>query len=133
MFLLWLTSGPGDPVDIMQVFVEEAIARVDSFRTEVHAPIDSQEREVLRRIDDAYAALVQGNAAITAHLISLRKIETEQDTLMRRAGLPPDVRAQLINDVAGASTRVDGLLKNAKAGSAAMDSLPQKIHGAFAR
>jgi hypothetical protein len=122
-----------DPLDIMQVFVEEAIARIDSFRTELHSPIDAQEREVLRRIDDIHQALAQGNAAITAHLISLRKVEKEQDTLMRRAGLPADTREQLISTIAGGSSAVEALLRKAKAGSAAMDSLPAEIGRAFAQ
>ncbi len=81
-----------DALDLMQVFVEEAVARIDSFRSEVRAPIDAQEREVLRRIGEAHEALARGNSAITAHLISLRKVHTEQDALMRGAGLPGDTR-----------------------------------------
>jgi hypothetical protein len=125
-------GSPIDPLDIMQIFVEESMARIDSFRTELRSPIDAQEREVIRRIDEAHQALEQGNSAITAHLISLRKVQSEQDTLMRMAGLPPDVRSRLASALTDASDKVGELLKKAKAGSAAMDSLPNEMRKAFA-
>jgi hypothetical protein len=54
-------------------------------------------------------------------------VHAEQDALMRGAGLPADTRERLAGTLGVTFGEVERLLKQAKAGSAAMDSLPVKL------
>jgi len=120
-----------DPLDVLEGFVEEATAQVERYRAELRVPLDAQERELLSDIDSAHDRLAQANAALTAHLRSIRKVEAEQDTLLSAVGIPVDLRSRLSGGLVRLSGQVERFLGNARSTSAALDSLPGELRRAL--
>lgn len=103
-----------DELDLMEIFVVEAMARIDSFRMEMLTPLNAREDSVLASIDAAYAAMIRANAEVTAHLASIRKVTKEQERLIGTVGLPPDLRMKITTQLAGLSNQVNEVLADAK-------------------
>ncbi len=101
-----------DPLDIMEIFAEETIVRIMTFRAELRQPIERQELEVLQAIDDAYQRMQNANAIITGHLASVRKVHDAQAEFLAGVGLG-DLRAQVSERVAAMSDSLRGLLDGA--------------------
>jgi hypothetical protein len=120
-----------DPLDVLQVFVEETTARIDSFRLELRSPLESQERALLADVDAAHDQLYQANTVLTAHLRSLRRVEAEQDTLFAGVGLGADLRSRLTDGLVRVSSQVERILGKARTASAALDSLPDQLRQAL--
>lgn len=56
-----------------------AVAEIESKKKELLEPLNKQEEQLTSWIDDAFSRLYRGNATITAHLNSLRKVQEVQD------------------------------------------------------
>jgi hypothetical protein len=63
----------------LQLWAQNAIAKIEKKKKELLDPIDNDEKEILRTVDDSFSRLYRANAAITAHLNSLRKVQAVQD------------------------------------------------------
>lgn len=63
----------------LQLWAQNAIAKIEKKKKELLDPIDSDEKELMRTVDDSFSRLYRANAAITAHLNSLRKVQEIQD------------------------------------------------------
>lgn len=63
----------------VQDWAEVAIGEIQRKKAQLLAPIDAQEAALLSDIDAAFANLMRSNAAITAHLNSLRDVQEVQD------------------------------------------------------
>lgn len=120
-----------DPLDVLEGFVEETTAQIERFRTELRSPIDAQEWDLLADIDSAHDRLAQANAALTAHLRSLREVEAEQDTLLSAVGIPTELRARLSDGLLRLSSQVERVLGKARSTSTALDSLPAELRRAL--
>lgn len=120
-------QGGLDPLDVLQIYTEEAIARIDSFRTELRSPLVVQQEFVLTRIDSTFDRLDLANQAVTTHLRSLRRAQAEEDTILALMGIRYGTRERLLGDFARTSEDVGNLLKRARKAETAMDSLPGKM------
>ncbi|MDQ7088853.1 MAG: hypothetical protein Q9Q13_13805 [Acidobacteriota bacterium] len=76
-----------DALDILEVYVDDVVRRIETFRREVRAPIEEQRREVLESIDAAFDALRSANAVVTGHLASVVKVHDVQAETLAELGL----------------------------------------------
>jgi hypothetical protein len=56
-----------------------AVAEIENKKKELLEPLNKQEEQLTSWIDDVFNRLYRGNATITAHLNSLRKVQEVQD------------------------------------------------------
>jgi hypothetical protein len=116
-----------DPLDLMEIYADEALAQIERFRDDLLEPIAAQERELLDEIDASYAALRTANAAITAHLASVSRVHDAQAELAGRAGLPDDIRERISGQAAAFSEQLGDLLARAESAESDLDDLPERI------
>ena len=108
-------------LDSVQAWTEEAMIQIDKKRKEIVEPVDNDEKELLASVDEAFARLFRGNAAITAHLNSLRKVQGAQDDILKALDLK-DLRQQINEQLAKASDK-------AKLTSGEVDRLQKELDG----
>lgn len=94
-----------DAVDFMGTYSSFVIRRVESYRRELLAPIEAEEASLLNTLDDSYQRMLAANAAVTAHLASVIKVNDLQDELLADLNLP-GLRQEIIE---GAVQLSDGL------------------------
>lgn len=116
-----------DPLDIMEIYVEETIKRIEGFRAEMVAPINTQERTLLGELDRSYTAMMNANATITAHLRSVTKVHEAQQEALASLGVAADLRETISAQVAKLSGEVNDLLAKARQGEEGLEDLPGKI------
>jgi chromosome segregation ATPase len=73
--------------EVLLNFAEAAQTEINTMRKELLAPIDSQERMVVDEINGAWADLLAGQAAISAHLESVVEVQKSQEEALRRIGV----------------------------------------------
>lgn len=88
----------------VQLWADAAIADIESKRAKLLGPVDSDERDLMASVDEAFARLFRGNAAITAHLNSVRKVQGAQDDVLKALNLK-DLRTQINAALAKASEK----------------------------
>lgn len=59
-----------------------AVAKIERKRKTVLEPLDREEAELRKQVQEAFARVIQANAYITAHLASLRGVEETQDEVL---------------------------------------------------
>ncbi len=99
-----------DALNYTSSFTKAALKRIDIFRDELLDPIDSQERALLEKIDDAFLNMRNANATITAHLKSIRKVQGERELILDRAGLL-DLKNKILDETVGFSNELNALLE----------------------
>ena len=116
----------GDTLAVMQIIVEEVTSQIEEKRQELLAPIEAQERETLTAINDAYANVMAGHAAVTAHLSSVRRVQEAQDQFLGDIGLD-DLRGRVNQTTDSVSGVVSGLLEDTQGLDRAVDQLDGAI------
>jgi len=86
----------------VKLWVDVALAEIQAKNHELLAPLDSQEQELLRAVNEAFDRLMTANAVITAHLNSIREVKEVQDDALKALGLR-DLRDQVNQGLARAS------------------------------
>lgn len=112
----------------MQIWSKEIGEIIAKSRSDILAPIDEEEKKLLDYIDASFTQLARGNAAISAHLSSLRKVQDAQDTVLERADLK-ELRDEINNKIVSlsddAKNKADRLSKSIKR----IDELKTKMKG----
>lgn len=100
-----------------------AVKDIEDKKAELLAPLNKQEEQLSSWVDEAFNRLYRGNATITAHLNSLRKVQEVQDDALAALHLK-DLRDKIDNDLVTASDRAksgleavrkaDGLVQEAE-------------------
>lgn len=117
-----------DALDLMEIYVEEAISQIESFRAEMLAPISQQEATVLANLDLTYGAMINANAIITAHLRSVIKVHEAQQEALSAVGVDEDLRKTISGEVAAFSGQINELLSEARnADKKHLEELPSKL------
>ncbi len=116
-----------DPLDIMEIYVEEAINQIQTFRAEMLAPVNAQESRLLADLDRSYNAMVNANATVTAHLRSITKVTDTQQEALARLGVDPELQVRIAGQAAKLSGDVNDLLTKARNSEALLDELPKKL------
>jgi hypothetical protein len=79
-----------------------AIEQIESKKSELLTPLDSSEQQLQSLVDEAFNRLYRGNAAITAHLNSLREVQAVQDSFLSALNIR-DLRDKINNLLAQVS------------------------------
>lgn len=116
-----------DPLDIMEIYADEALAQIGSFRKELLQPINQQEQALLSELDASYGRLRNANAVLTAHLRSVRDVHESQAELLSDIGVAKDLRQQLSGRIADFSAEFNKLLLEARSAGDNLDQLPDRI------
>jgi hypothetical protein len=82
----------------MQTWSKEVADIIAQNRAGILDPIDQEEQKLLESVDAAFAQVARGNAAISAHLASLRKVQETQDSVLDKAGMK-ELRDQINNSL----------------------------------
>ena len=69
-------------IESLQLWGQNAIAQIEQKKKLLLEPVDRDEIELLSSVDNAFNRLYRANAAITAHLNSLRKVQDVQDSIL---------------------------------------------------
>ena len=128
-------EGDLDPLDIMEIFAEETIARIASFHEELRGPIEEQRDQVIQAVDDAYMAAIRANAVLTAHLSSIRDVHAAQDEALGAVGLE-GLRERTIGFTNRISSELASLTENLGQiddRSAEFEGLPGKLREAISK
>ena len=120
-------NGELDPLDVMEIYVDEALSRIEAFRRSLLAPIRDQEEAVLTELDQTYGALRDANAVITAHLASVRRLGDARSEALSGLGVPEDFEERLASGLAAFSNRVDELLLEASDAEETLEMLPARV------
>ncbi len=120
-------DGDLDSLDVMEIYVEEALSRIEAFRRSLLAPIRDQEEALLTELDETYAALRDANAVITAHLASERRLRGARSEAFAQLGVPEDFEERLATGLSSFSNRVDELLLEASDAEETLDELPARV------
>lgn len=96
-----------DPLDIMEIYTEEALNQISVFRTDLLKPINQQEERLLAETNQIYSAILNANSAITAHLDSVVKVHGSQSKLLGDIGLPPNLREEIAKRTMGFTQELD--------------------------
>lgn len=103
-------------------WAQAAVSEIESKREDLLGPLNKQEDELSLWVDDEFNRLYRGNAAITAHLNSIRKVQEVNDNIFSALNVK-DLRDKIDNALIDASD-------NAKKGLEAIrkaDGLTEKV------
>jgi len=121
--LISLAQDP-DPVkafDGVSTWVEIALKAIEIKKKALISPINADEQNILRSVDDAFARITRANAAITAQLNSIRKVQEVQDDALKSLNIK-DLRDQINSQLISASNKsVSAIEQLAKAEKIIMD------------
>jgi hypothetical protein len=81
-------------LDTVNAWCKSAVGKINQKKAALLDPLDKQEASLLGDVDDAFDRLVRGNAAITAQLNSLRKVQEVQDSALGALNLK-DLREKI--------------------------------------
>jgi hypothetical protein len=85
-------------------WAQAAIEELEDKRKKLIAPVDKDELELLASVDEAFKVMFRGNAAVTAHLNSLRKVQGAQDDILEALNLK-SLRTKINQGLANASAK----------------------------
>jgi hypothetical protein len=106
--------------------VTKLTAKIATYSKELLAPIEAQERDVLKAIDDSYTRIQNAHAVVTGHLASVRKVTQAQEDLLDATGLK-GTREKVIDTAAEVSDKIAELTSKAQAGQDKVESFAQKL------
>jgi hypothetical protein len=104
------TKDAGALLDNVTGWAQEAVDAIANKRQELMAPLDAEEKELTAAIEDAFAQTMRGNATITAHLNSLRRVQAIQDDFLQAIDLK-NLRTTINEKLSNASERAATALK----------------------
>ena len=109
----------------VRLWAEVAVKEIEKKKKELIDPINKNEEELLNSIDEAFAQLISANAAITAHLNSIRKVKEVQDEALQALKLK-DLRDKINNELIFASDKANEAIEKVKKVEGIVDDLAKK-------
>jgi hypothetical protein len=77
-----------DPLDVMEIYVEEAMKQIEVYRAELQAPVTEQEVQVLGAIDASHLRVQNANSIVTGHLAGAEGTDAGSSCDGAAEGLP---------------------------------------------
>ena len=118
-----------DRAELVEFWAREAIEEIDIKRKEFTVPLQEKEDALLANIDAAFDRLIRANAAVTAHLNSVVKVQELQDKALDMAGLR-DVRDKVNAAIVDASQFSADAIKDVEAAAEIFDPPSSKVEAA---
>ncbi len=82
-----LGDGEAEQGRITIRFAQAAMAEIERQRAELIAPLDQLEADALAQLRGTYAELIQMQNSVTAFVTSVRKVQVEQNEILKRLNL----------------------------------------------
>lgn len=98
-----------DPVKAYEgvsAWAEVALEEIDNKKMQLLAPIDKDEKQLLASVDEAFSRLIRANAAVTAQLNSIRKVQEVQDETLKALNLK-DLRDKINQQLISSSEKAE--------------------------
>ena len=99
--------------EYVEYWARAAIEDIDQKRKDFLQPLQDKEDALLADIDEAFGRIIRANAAITAHLKSIRKVKDTQNEALQAVGLD-DIQDKINTGLAEASNFTKELTKDAE-------------------
>jgi hypothetical protein len=109
----------------VRLWAEVAVAQIEKKKKELIDPINRNEKELLNSIDEAFAQIKTANAAITAHLNSIRKVKEVQDEALQALKVK-DLRDKINKGLLFASDKANEAIEKVKKAEGIIDDLAKK-------
>jgi len=113
-------------LDTLNDWVTFALYAYETKEDELLKPLNDQEGELRKDVNDALNRLIKANAAITAHLNSLRKVQEVQDDVLKALDLE-DLREKINSTLVKASNEAQNALDKIKDADSKIDSLVNAV------
>ncbi len=125
--LIQSVQGPDPKMVLEDVrdWAEVAIETIEEKRKELIDPINKDEEALLASVNEAFARLIRANAAITAHLNSLRKVQEVQDETLQALNLK-DLRDKINTGLISASEKAQIAIEKLKEAEGSLDKVKEK-------
>lgn len=121
------TAGEGiDALDVMEVFVEEIVTDVESFRASLLDPVRAQRTQVRTAVEDAYRRIQDAQAIVTGHLASVRRVHDLQDEMLASTGIE-GLRERFIETTAKSADAISRLTKKTEYVSGKMNEFQKEL------
>lgn len=88
--------------DLVELWARIAVRTIDEERQKRLQPLDEAERGLRSAVDDAFARALRANAAVTAHLNSIREVSEAQDEFLEALDIK-DIRDRIGDGLVQAS------------------------------
>lgn len=110
--LVQLASTANDTESYNQIvaWANAAVKQIEKKKNEIMDPIDQDETKLLNYVDQAFRQVNNANSTITAHLNSIRKVQTLQDNVMQTLGLK-DINDKVNSALVSASDKLNKSLQ----------------------
>ena len=102
-----------DHLDVLQIFVEEVVADIEAFRSELLAPVRKQRVEVRSAIETSYRRIQDAQAIVTGHLASVRRVHDLHEDLLAKADLQ-DLPNKFVDGAVKTSEQIEKITTKAK-------------------
>jgi hypothetical protein len=126
-----IDTPPGtDPVESLNTlnhWITYALYAYEVKEEDLIKPLDEDERKLREQVDKAFKNLVRANAAITAHLNSLREVQEVHDEILEAFDIK-DLRNQINEQLILASERAAQGLEKIRMADAEVDRLTDQIN-----
>ena len=109
----------------IQLWAEVAIEEIEDKKRELLDPIDQNQVALLNLVDEAFARLMSANAAITAQLNSIRKVQALQDEVASAFKLK-DLRDRINDGLISASENAEKGIEKLKETEGTIDEVKEK-------
>jgi hypothetical protein len=116
---------PEQVLKYLRKWTQVAVNRIQAKKDELVEPIRKDEINLLAYIDDVFGRLKNANAAITAELLSIRKVKGLQDKALSALGLE-GFRDKLTNLMANSSNKLQTLIDDLKKAENVVDSVDKE-------
>lgn len=103
-----------------------AIKEIEGKKAELLEPLNKQEAQLSSWVDDAFNRLYRGNATITAHLNSLRKVQEVQDDALSALSLK-ELRDKINNELVTASDKAEAGLEAVRKADGKVEDAKKKL------
>lgn len=114
-------------LDSILAWSEAAVADIEDKRNSLLAPLEKEEKALLADVEEAFRRIQQGNAAVTAHLNSIRKVQEVEGELMKSLGIK-DVRENIMKTLANSSEGARKSLEEVQKADRLFDKVRNKIN-----
>ena len=107
----------------MNFVVEGLTNDIQSKRTELLVPIETQERQVKEAFDNAFGIVIQGNETTTGLLRSIHQVQSAQEKILQDIGLNENLRGEANSAFGRASDTISKIIGDAQAVDAALGKI----------
>lgn len=120
-------TDPKIVLEEVQDWAAIAIENIEAKKKELIDPINRDEEELLKSVNEAFNRLTIANATITAHLNSLRKVQEVQDDALKALNLK-DLRKKIDTALVSASEKAEKAMVKLKEAEGALGKAKEKTN-----